>query len=151
VTPCIVDSAAIYIMVVKFRNTIWPPLPQLTLHRRSNSNRTRSYIAESTQNAVYIVRCLWGEPESWPYSNQLSGPNQSRHQLRFLHALLQLTNIFFLFLNIFCSLLLKIYDLSHYSTQNRVWPYWCCTHPGLESLWPSIDETLQLFQACSCQ
>jgi hypothetical protein len=25
----------------------------------SNSNGTRSYIAERTQNAVYIVRCLW--------------------------------------------------------------------------------------------
>jgi hypothetical protein len=63
VTSCIVDSAAIYIMVVKFRNTICPPHPQLSLHRRaalsSNSNGTRSYIAERTQSAVYIVRCLW--------------------------------------------------------------------------------------------
>jgi hypothetical protein len=46
VTSCIVDSAAIYIMVVKFRNTIWPPSPQLSLHRRatlsSYSNGTRS-------------------------------------------------------------------------------------------------------------
>jgi hypothetical protein len=62
VTSCIVDSAALYIMVVKFINTIWPPPPQLSLHRRaallSNSNGTRSYIAERTQNAVYIVRCL---------------------------------------------------------------------------------------------
>jgi hypothetical protein len=35
-------------MVVKFRNTTWPPPPQLSLHRRaalsSNSNGTRSYI-----------------------------------------------------------------------------------------------------------
>jgi hypothetical protein len=46
---------AIYITVVKFRNTIWPPPPQLS----SNSNEIRSYIAERTQNAVYIVRCLW--------------------------------------------------------------------------------------------
>jgi hypothetical protein len=56
-------STAIYIMVVKFRNTIWPPPPQLSLHRRaalsSYSNGTRSYIAERTQNAVFIVRCLW--------------------------------------------------------------------------------------------
>jgi hypothetical protein len=63
VTSCIVDSAAIYIMVVKFRNTICPPQPQLSLHRRaalsSNSNGTRSFIAERTQSAVYIVRCLW--------------------------------------------------------------------------------------------
>jgi hypothetical protein len=55
----------IYIMVVNFRNTIWPPPPQLSLHKRaalsSNSNGTRSYIAERTQNAVYIVRCLWPE------------------------------------------------------------------------------------------
>jgi hypothetical protein len=64
VTSCIVDSTAIYIMVVKFRNTIWPPPPQLSLHRRAalsrNSNGTRSYIAERTQNAVYIVRCRLG-------------------------------------------------------------------------------------------
>jgi hypothetical protein len=37
-------------------------LPQLSLHRRAalstNSNGIRSYIAERTQNAVYIVRCL---------------------------------------------------------------------------------------------
>jgi hypothetical protein len=60
---CIIDSAAIYIMVVKFRNTTWPPPLQLSLHRRaalsSYSNGTRSYISERTQNAVYIVRCLW--------------------------------------------------------------------------------------------
>jgi hypothetical protein len=46
VTSCIVDSAAIYIIVVKFRNTICPPPPQLSLHRRaalsSNSNGARS-------------------------------------------------------------------------------------------------------------
>jgi hypothetical protein len=63
VTSCIVDSAAICIMVVKFRNTICSPQPQLSLHRRaalsSNSNGTRSYIAERTQSTVYIVRCLW--------------------------------------------------------------------------------------------
>jgi hypothetical protein len=28
VTSYIVDSAAIYILVVKFRNTIWPPPPK---------------------------------------------------------------------------------------------------------------------------
>jgi hypothetical protein len=63
VTSCIVDSAAIYIMVVKFRNTTCPPQPQLSLHRRvalsSYSNGTRSYTAERTQSAVYIVSCLW--------------------------------------------------------------------------------------------
>jgi hypothetical protein len=67
VTSCIVDSAAINIMVVEFRNTSWPPPPQLSLHIRaelsSNSNCTRPYIAERTQNAVYIVSCLW----EWPY------------------------------------------------------------------------------------
>jgi hypothetical protein len=66
VTSCIVDSAAIYIMVVKIRNTICPPQPQLSLHRRaalsSDSNGTRSYIAERTQSEVYIVRCLWPTP-----------------------------------------------------------------------------------------
>jgi hypothetical protein len=40
-----------------------PPQPQLSLFRRaalsSNSNGTRSYIAERTQSAVYIGRCLW--------------------------------------------------------------------------------------------
>jgi hypothetical protein len=57
-------SAAIFSMVVKFRNTSWPPPPQFSLHRRaalsSNSNGTLSvrYIAERTQKAVYIVRCL---------------------------------------------------------------------------------------------
>jgi hypothetical protein len=42
---CIVNSAAIYIMVVKFINTTCPPQPQLSLHRRaalsSYSNWTR--------------------------------------------------------------------------------------------------------------
>jgi hypothetical protein len=53
-------------MVVKFRNTIWPPPPQLFLHRRaalsSNSNGTGPflYIAERTPKAVYIVICLLG-------------------------------------------------------------------------------------------
>jgi hypothetical protein len=61
VTSCIVDSAAIYIMVVKFRNTICLPLPQLSLHRRaalsSNSNGTRSVYSIKNQKAVYII--LW--------------------------------------------------------------------------------------------
>jgi hypothetical protein len=54
-----------YIMVVKFWNTICPPPRQFFFHWRaalsSNSNGTRPYIAERTQNAVYIhiVRCLW--------------------------------------------------------------------------------------------
>jgi hypothetical protein len=50
---CIVDNAAIYIMVVKFRNTTWPPPPQFSLHRRaalsSHSYGTRSYIADRTK------------------------------------------------------------------------------------------------------
>jgi hypothetical protein len=58
VTSCIVDSAAIYITVVKFRNTIWPPPPQLSLHRRaalsSNSNGTRSvYSIENPKRSLY--------------------------------------------------------------------------------------------------
>jgi hypothetical protein len=65
VTSCIVDSAAIYIMVVKFRNTgtICPPPPQLSLHRRaalsSNSNGTRSVYGRKNQRTVYIVRCTY--------------------------------------------------------------------------------------------
>jgi hypothetical protein len=43
-----------------------PPQPQLSLHRRaalsSDSNGTRSCIAERTQSAVYIVRCLCTRP-----------------------------------------------------------------------------------------
>jgi hypothetical protein len=65
VTSCIVDSAAIYIMVVKFRNTIWSPPPQLSLHRRaalsSNSNGTRSvYSRENTKSSLYceMSMCL---------------------------------------------------------------------------------------------
>jgi hypothetical protein len=46
VTSCIVDSAAIYIMVVIIWNTSWPPPPQLSLPRRAalttNSNGTQS-------------------------------------------------------------------------------------------------------------
>jgi hypothetical protein len=61
---CIVDSAAIYIMLVKFRNTFGP------LHRSSPFIGERLCqaiqmehglicIAERTQNAVYIVRYLY--------------------------------------------------------------------------------------------
>jgi hypothetical protein len=66
VTSCIVDSAAVYIMVAKFRNTICPPPPQVSLHRTaalsSNSQEHGPYIAERTQKEVYIVRCLWASP-----------------------------------------------------------------------------------------
>jgi hypothetical protein len=76
VTSCIVDSAAIYIMVVKFRNTtVFPPL-----HRSSSSigglrylaiqKEQGPHIAERTQKAVYIVRCLW---DRLIYLNFLSG------------------------------------------------------------------------------
>jgi hypothetical protein len=61
-TSCIVDSAATYIMVVKFINNIGP------LHRispfigelRCQAIQTEPgpYIAERTQKAVYIVICL---------------------------------------------------------------------------------------------
>jgi hypothetical protein len=53
-------------MVVKFRNTICPLPPHLSLHRRaalsSNSNEHGPYIAERTQKAVYIVRCPCPSP-----------------------------------------------------------------------------------------
>jgi hypothetical protein len=64
VTSCVVDNAATYIMVVKFRNTIWPPPPQLSLQWRaalsSNSNGSRSvYSKENPKSSLYHVRCLW--------------------------------------------------------------------------------------------
>jgi hypothetical protein len=45
-------------MVVKFRNTIWPPPPQLSLHKRAalsrNSNGTRSvYSRENPKRSLY--------------------------------------------------------------------------------------------------
>jgi hypothetical protein len=47
-TSCIVDSAAIHILVVKIWNTIWPPLPQFFLPRRAalttSSNGTQSAL-----------------------------------------------------------------------------------------------------------
>jgi hypothetical protein len=57
-SSCLVDSAAIYIMVVKFRTTIGPPPPQLSLHRRaalsSNSNGTRSvYSRKNPKSSLY--------------------------------------------------------------------------------------------------
>jgi hypothetical protein len=64
VTSSIVDSAAIYIMVVKFRNNIWPPPPQLSLHRRalsSNSNGTRSvYNRENPKSSLYCEMSVCG-------------------------------------------------------------------------------------------
>jgi hypothetical protein len=49
-------------MVVKFRNTISPPPPQLSLHKRAALSTIQTehgpYIAEQTQKAVYIVICL---------------------------------------------------------------------------------------------
>jgi hypothetical protein len=55
---CVVDSAAIYIMVVKFINTICPPAPQLSFHTRaalsSNSNGTRSvYNRKNPKSSLY--------------------------------------------------------------------------------------------------
>jgi hypothetical protein len=51
---CRLDSAAIYIMVVKFRNTFWPPPPQLYfiggLRCQAIQMEHGPYIAE---------RCLW--------------------------------------------------------------------------------------------
>jgi hypothetical protein len=46
VISCIIDSALLYIMVARHRNTIWPPPLQLSIHRRAalltNSNGTQS-------------------------------------------------------------------------------------------------------------
>jgi hypothetical protein len=63
----IVDRAAIYIMVVKFWNTICTPPPQLSHHRRaalsSNSNGTRSvYSIEIRLNRkeTYILADIHG-------------------------------------------------------------------------------------------
>jgi hypothetical protein len=58
VTSCIVDSVAIYILVVKFRNTICPPPPQLSLHTRaalsSNSNGKWSvYNRKNSKSSLY--------------------------------------------------------------------------------------------------
>jgi hypothetical protein len=47
---CIVDSGATYIMVVKFRNTIWPPPPQLSL----TIGELRCQ-ASQTEHGPYIV------------------------------------------------------------------------------------------------
>jgi hypothetical protein len=62
VTSCIVDNAAIYIMVVKCRNTICPPPPQVSLYRRaalsSNSNGTRSEYSRKNPKSSLYWRCL---------------------------------------------------------------------------------------------
>jgi hypothetical protein len=64
VTSCIVDSAAIYIMVVKFAP---PPLHRSSpfiggLRCQAIQMEHGPYIAEITQKVVYIVRCLWLAP-----------------------------------------------------------------------------------------
>jgi hypothetical protein len=63
VTSCIVNSAAIYFMVVKFRITICPPPRRSSpviggLRYQAIQTEHGPYIAERTQKAVYIVRCL---------------------------------------------------------------------------------------------
>jgi hypothetical protein len=60
-------SAAIYIMVVQFRNTICPPPPQLSLHTRaalsSNSNGTRSvYNRKNPKSSLYCEMSICWEP-----------------------------------------------------------------------------------------
>jgi hypothetical protein len=77
VTSCIVDSsAAIYIMVVKFRNTICPPPPQLSLQEgcalSSNSNGTRSvYSRKNPKRSLYSMACtiLHSAFSSTPFKN----------------------------------------------------------------------------------
>jgi hypothetical protein len=52
-------------MVVKFRNSICPPPPQLSLHRRAalsnNSNGLRSVYSRKNpkKQYTYIAKCLW--------------------------------------------------------------------------------------------
>jgi hypothetical protein len=64
-----------YIMVVKFRNTIGPPPPQLSLHRRaalsSNSNGTRSvYSRENPKSSLY---CEMSQSHlTWQYGTKVS-------------------------------------------------------------------------------
>jgi hypothetical protein len=76
VTSCIVDSAAIYIMAVKFRTTICPPPLQLSLHRRaalsskSNETRVRIWQKELKKESI-IVRCLLHEQLSIPKNHTL--------------------------------------------------------------------------------
>jgi hypothetical protein len=55
-------SAAIYIMVVKFRNTIWPPPPPPQISPFIGELRWQAiqtehvpYIEERTQKAVYLA------------------------------------------------------------------------------------------------
>jgi hypothetical protein len=67
VASCIVDIGAIYIIVVKFRNTIWPPPPQLSLHRRaalsSNSNgKGAVYSRENPKSSLYCEMSM-----DWTY------------------------------------------------------------------------------------
>jgi hypothetical protein len=64
VTSCIVDSAAIYIMMVKFGNNICPPPPQLSLHWRavlsSNSSGTQSvYSRKKPKSSLYCEMSIW--------------------------------------------------------------------------------------------
>jgi hypothetical protein len=84
---CIVDSAAIYIMVVKFRNTIFTPTPQLSLHRRaalpSNSNGTLSaYSRKNSKGSLYcmssIVEAQGNLPVQW---QSTCGGGTDSHQL----------------------------------------------------------------------
>jgi hypothetical protein len=56
VTSCIVDSAAIYIMVVKFRNTICP------LHRSSPFTGGLSHQAIQTEHGPYIAERTQKQP-----------------------------------------------------------------------------------------
>jgi hypothetical protein len=65
VSSCIVESAAIYIMVVKFRNTVLIAPLHLSspfiggLRCQAIQTEHGPYITVRTQKAVYIVRCLW--------------------------------------------------------------------------------------------
>jgi hypothetical protein len=73
VMSCIVDSATIYIMVVKFGHTIFPPPPQLSLHTRaaltSNSNGTRSvYNRNNPKSSLYCEVSMGKTP---PFNRQV--------------------------------------------------------------------------------
>jgi hypothetical protein len=77
VTSCIGDSAAIYIMVVKFRNTIFPPPPQLVpyliggLRCQPIQKEHSPYLAEITGKAVHNVIYLWVQLFKWLFRQNI--------------------------------------------------------------------------------
>jgi hypothetical protein len=56
VTSCIVDSPAIYVMVVKIENTIWPPPPQISLYRRAALTTNSNHGTQPSHVYVYNLQ-----------------------------------------------------------------------------------------------